>query len=91
MRTPLYVHQPHLAPVRIDPKTNEVFIPHRYRDGRFRVADPKHGRKRHHSENAIPVNTEAEARSYVEKGFLLRMRGKDTGQVNLIAASEIKL
>lgn len=76
---------------RICPVTKEVFVPHRYQDGTFRVADPKHGRERHHTRNAIRVFTETEAREYVRKGFLLRMRGRDTGKINLIAAEAITL
>jgi hypothetical protein len=55
----------------------------------YRVADPALGRTKHHAANQIAV-TAAEIGDYLNRGFLLRMRGEISGQVNLIAASEIK-
>jgi hypothetical protein len=56
----------------------------------YRVADPALGRTKHHAANQIAITAE-EIGGYLQKGFLLRMRGEISGQVNLIAASEIKL
>jgi hypothetical protein len=55
----------------------------------YRVADPTLGRTKHHASNQIAITAE-EIGDYLRKGFLLRMRGEVGGQVNLIAASEIK-
>lgn len=64
-------------------------MPHRFGDGLYRVANPTLGRTKHHSANQIAIRAD-EIASYLAKGFLLRMRGEDKGQVNLIAAAEIK-
>lgn len=74
---------------RIHPDTGEVFVPHRYSDGAFKLADPRLGRIQHHSINAIRVSTETEAADYIRRGFSLRMRGRDTNKVNLITAHNI--
>jgi hypothetical protein len=55
----------------------------------YRVADPAMGRTKHHAANQIAITAE-EIGDYLTKGFLVRMRGETSGQVNLIAASEIK-
>jgi hypothetical protein len=55
----------------------------------YRVADPALGRTKHHAANQIAITAE-EIGGYLQKGFLLRMRGEISGQVNLIAVSEIK-
>lgn len=69
-------------------KDGESFFPHRFRDGLFRVANPALGRTKHHANNQIPAQGH-ELSGYLARGFLLRMRGERTGQVNLIAAEEI--
>jgi len=66
----------------------ERFVPHRFRDGLLRVADPALGKVKHHAANQIAVR-EDEVVAYLRRGFLLRMRGERSGQVNLIAAAEI--
>lgn len=66
----------------------ERFLPHRFADGLYRVADPSLGRVKHHAANQICV-TEAEIAEYLRRGYLLRMRGEASKQVNLIAAAEI--
>jgi hypothetical protein len=76
------------APFERIGRDGERFVPHRFSDGFYRVADPALGSVRHHAANQIKVTAE-EIRGYLEKGFLLRMRGDRGGQVNLIAASEI--
>lgn len=76
---------------RIHPVTKEVFVPHRYGDGTFRLADPRLGREHHHVRNAIFVKSETEAAGLVKRGYSLRMRGLDTGSINLIVASNIKM
>ncbi|RVG79150.1 hypothetical protein CN177_24340 [Sinorhizobium meliloti] len=67
----------------------ERYVPHRFRDGKYRVADPALGRKKHHASNQIAITAD-EIGSYLRRGFLLRMRGEISGQVNLISASEIE-
>jgi hypothetical protein len=55
----------------------------------YRVADPALGRTKHHAANQIAITVE-EIGAYIKAGYLLRMRGEASGQVNLVAASEIK-
>lgn len=55
----------------------------------YRVADPAKGRRKHHAAYQIAI-TGDEIAGYLQRGFLLRMRGEISGQVNLIAASEIE-
>jgi hypothetical protein len=71
-------------------KNGERYVPHQFRDGSYRVADPALGNKKHHSANQIPIQ-EDEIIPYLAKGFPLRMIGEQTGQSNLIAASEITI
>lgn len=66
----------------------ERYVAHRFRDGFYRMANPALGRVKHHSANQLSVDIN-EIAGYLEKGYLLRMRGETSGQVNLIAASEI--
>ncbi|WP_049801810.1 hypothetical protein [Bradyrhizobium genomosp. III] len=66
----------------------ERYVPHRFPDGLYRVADPALGRTKHHSANQIAITAE-QIGDYLRRGFLLRMRGEKSGQVNLIAASKI--
>lgn len=68
----------------------ERYVPHTFRDGLYRVADPALGKVKHHAKNQIAVREE-EIERYLRRGFLLRMRGEVSGQVNLIAASEITI
>lgn len=74
---------------RVHPTTGEVFVPHRFGDGNFQLADPRLGRIQHRTENASRVSTETEAAAYVRQGYSLRMRGMDTSKVNLIIARNI--
>ncbi|MCP4618890.1 MAG: hypothetical protein GY844_20955 [Bradyrhizobium sp.] len=68
----------------------ERYVPHQFRDGLYRVADPTLGRTKHHAANQIAI-TSSEIEAYIRQGFLLRMRGETSGQVNLIAASQIRM
>ncbi|BBC01965.1 hypothetical protein M2192_003823 [Bradyrhizobium elkanii USDA 61] len=54
------------------------------------MANPALGRRKHHSANQLSVEL-TEIVGYLELGYLLRMRGETTKQVNLIAASEIRI
>lgn len=76
---------------RHHPVTGEVFVPHLYDDGRYRVADPSLRAVKHHSKNQISVSSLSDLVSYVQRGFHVRMRGVDSGQVNLIRPGEIEL
>lgn len=76
---------------RVHPETGERFVPHQYGDGQFRVADPTLGKVKHHAENQIAVRTEDELVGYIRRGFLCRMRGKDSGKVNLISPDSITI
>jgi hypothetical protein len=66
----------------------ERYLPHGFRHGLYRVADPALGRVKHHSANQIAIQAD-EIEGYLRRGFLLWMRGEVSGQVNLIVASEI--
>jgi Glu-tRNA(Gln) amidotransferase subunit E-like FAD-binding protein len=46
-------------------------------------------RLKHHAANQIAVRAD-EIAEYLRKGYLLRMRGEVSGQVNLISPAEIK-
>jgi hypothetical protein len=63
----------------------ERYVPHRFRDGLYRVANPALGRTKHHAANQIAITAD-EIAGYLQKGLL---RGEISGQVNLVAASEI--
>jgi hypothetical protein len=54
------------------------------------MANPALGRIKHHSANQLSVDIN-EIAEYLNKGYLLRMRGEISKQVNLVAASEITL
>jgi len=76
--------------VRTHPKTGEPFVPHLFRDGLYRVADPAFGSQKHHARNQIAI-TGPEIAGYLRRGFHLRMRGEQSGQVNLIRPDEIEI
>jgi hypothetical protein len=67
----------------------EIFTPHRYPNGLFRVADPVLGDVKHHAKNQLSVR-EDQIEGYLQKGFLLRMKGDVEGKVVLIAPDDIK-
>jgi len=67
----------------------ERYVAHRFKDGRYRMADPSLGRTKHRAANQLPVTLE-EISGHLSKGYLLRMRGELSKQVNLISATEIK-
>ncbi|EIG63593.1 hypothetical protein [Bradyrhizobium sp. WSM1253] len=66
----------------------ERYVAHAFKDGLYRMADPALGRTKHHRENQLPVTLE-EIGGYLSRGYLLRMRGESSKQVNLIAPAEI--
>jgi hypothetical protein len=68
----------------------ELFVAHRFNDGRYRMANPALGRTKHHAENQLSVDINQIA-GYLKMGHLLRMRGERSKQVNLITALEIKI
>jgi hypothetical protein len=74
---------------RIHPVTGELFLPHRHRHGKLRVADPRHGEDKKKAENEIAVETEEELEAYRRRRFHVRMRGMHSKQINLIAPQEI--
>ena len=67
----------------------EIFRPHRYPNGLFRVADPAMGDVKHHAKNQLSVR-EDQIESYLQRAFSLRMKGDVGVQVNLISPSEIR-
>jgi hypothetical protein len=79
------VARPRFERISVD---GERYVAHRFRDGLYRVANPALGRVKHHSANQLPVHIN-EIGEYLKKGYLLRMRGETSGQVNLISASEV--
>jgi hypothetical protein len=68
----------------------ERFLAHCFRDGLYRIADPALGPTKHHAKNQLAVTFE-EIGGYLQRGYLLRMRGEVTKHVNLISPSEIKI
>ncbi|WP_247297753.1 hypothetical protein [Bradyrhizobium sp. 179] len=71
-------------------RDGELFVAHRYEDGLYRMANPALGAKKHHAANQIAVDIGAVA-GYLKRGYLLRMRGEISNQVNLISPSEIRI
>lgn len=71
-------------------RDGELFVAHRYEDGLYRMANPALGAKKHHAANQIAVDLGAVA-DYLRRGYLLRMRGEASSQVNLISPSEIRI
>ncbi|WP_316206314.1 MULTISPECIES: hypothetical protein [unclassified Bradyrhizobium] len=71
-------------------RDGELFVAHRYEDGLYRMANPALGAKKHHAANQIAVDIGAVA-GYLKRGYLLRMRGETSKQVNLISPSEIRI
>lgn len=67
----------------------ERYLAHCFRDGLYRMADPALGRTKHHTENQLAVTFE-EIGEYLQRGYLLRMRGDESKQVNLISPTEIR-
>ena len=72
---------------RIGPD-GEIFTPHRYPNGLYRVADPALGDVKHHAKNQLSIRDD-QIEDYLQRGFSLRMKGDVTGKVNLIPPSEI--
>lgn len=70
-------------------KTGERYVPHRFPDGCFRVADPALGEAKKLAQNQIAVRTEDELLTLIRRRFHVRMRGEKTRQVNLIRPEEI--
>ncbi len=67
----------------------EVFTPHIYPNGMYRVANPELGDVKHHAKNQLSIREE-QIDSYLKRGFHLRMKGNVHGKVNLIAPENIK-
>lgn len=67
----------------------EIFTPHRYPNGLYRVADPALGEVKHYAKNQLSIRDD-QIEHYLQRGFLLRMRGDVAGKVNLIPPSEIR-
>ena len=68
----------------------EIFTPHCFRDGLYRVANPALGRTKHHAENQLPVRFD-DIHDYLQRGYFLRMRGNVSKQINLISLSDISV
>ncbi|RVT89283.1 hypothetical protein EOD42_25410 [Rhodovarius crocodyli] len=78
---------PVVAIERVHPYGTEPEYP-AWKDGcGFVLADPKHGEDRHKEVNEIYVTTLDEAASYVERGFLLRMKSVSGGTTQISAGS----
>jgi hypothetical protein len=66
----------------------ERYVAHVFKNGLYCMADPALGRTKHHKENQLAVTLE-EIGQYLSRGYLLRMRGESSKQVNLISPAEI--
>ena len=58
---------------RLNPKSGLVEQPYRDKEGQFVLADPAGGAQRHHAKFAVKVGTTAEAVTYLERGYPIRM------------------
>jgi len=76
---------------RISDNTGELFLPHRFSDGCFRVADRRLGKTKHHSKNQIAVRDEENLIAFIRCGYPCRMRGQLGKKINLIRPEEIIL
>ena len=76
---------------RIRENTGEIYVPHKFKDGKYRVADPRLGKDKKLSKNQIPVPIIEKLKDYWRRGFHVRMQGETTKQSNLISPEEIKL
>jgi hypothetical protein len=79
----------HMTPKRYRPGTGELYLPYRYADGCFHMADPARGAVKHHAKNVIRVANEDDLTDHLRKGLHLRMIGTMTGQKNLISPKSI--
>jgi len=70
---------------RILPETGEILVPHVFEDGRFGVADPANGKKRHHIGLKVPVDTIEELREYLRRGWPIWMSIRGTRDRRLIS------
>lgn len=75
---------------RVRPKTDEIYVPHKFKDGKYRAADPRLGKDKKLAANQIPIATLEELAAYVRRGFQIRMVGTTTAQTNLIAPDKIE-
>jgi hypothetical protein len=82
-------HRPHLEGVHSG-KT-EVCSAHKYRAGQYVIADPSVGPNRHHSKHQLTISTAHEVELNLKKGFMFRMKGNLSDQVNLISANKIEV
>jgi hypothetical protein len=71
-------------------ETGEVYTEYRYPDGFFRLGNPACGKKKHHKKNIVAVPTLEEVDDLLARGYSLRMIGRDTQQVNMIAPQNIE-
>ncbi len=70
----------------------DTFLPHKNRQGKFVLGDPKHGPKKHHKDFKVYAGSIVEAVKLVEmQGFSLWMKGQKSKQVNLISPDEIQI
>ena len=75
---------------RVREDTGEIYHPAVRRDGRFQLADPQFGSKKHHRKHAVFADTIGEVMALVrERGFSLWMKGEKTKQRNLISPDQI--
>jgi len=73
-------------------KNGERYVPHRYEDGRFRVANPSLGGDMKLERNQSPVSIIEELIDYIRRRrFYTRMRGENTGQCSLISPGAIAI
>lgn len=56
----------------------------------YQLADPAHGKRRHHADNATYVKTLDEAAVLIERGFSLRMSAKGK-PASLIAPNSLRI
>ncbi len=73
-------------------ENGERYEPAITRRKQYQLADPAFGAEKHHAKNAVYADTLEEAVKLVrQRGFLLWMRGQQTGQRNLISPEQISI
>jgi hypothetical protein len=66
-------------------KNGELFILDRLEGGRFQVGDPTYASEKGHPDRRVSLDTIEEVLALVEKGYSVRLRSLDTGELSMIS------
>lgn len=67
----------------------EVYVMERGTSGSFEFGDPKFGDEKHHSKNVVLRSTVDDAIAAIREGLHPRMKGRDSGQWNMISPANV--